>query len=140
LKNENHLVGLGMVFSHEDVKGMKVLVRTEKYAIARVRNPLRGCFAVVDDGKETSIVINQSRISEADALAIERDWRIITFDAVLPFDLVGFLASVSNALAEVGVAVFVISAYSTDHLLIKELDLDKALAKLREVGFEVVLE
>jgi hypothetical protein len=39
----------------------------------------------------------------------------------------------------VGVAVFVISAYSTDHLLIKELDLDKALAKLREVGFEVVL-
>jgi len=140
LKNENHLVGLSMVFSREDVKGMKVLVRTEKYAIARVRNPPRGCFAVVDDGKETSIVIDQSRVNEADALTIERDLRIITFDAVLPFDLVGFLASVSNALAEVGVAVFVISAYSTDHLLIKELDLDKALAKLREVGFEVVLE
>ena len=132
-------VGSGRVLDGADVMGMKVLIRREKFAIARVMKPLKECFAVVDDGEEISVVIDQSRLNEADVLQVEGDWRIITFDAVLPFDLVGFLAMVSSALSEEGVGVFVISAYSTDHLLVKERDLEKALVKLREVGFDVVL-
>jgi hypothetical protein len=139
LKNESDPVGLGTVLDYKAVKGMKALVRTEKFAVARIRKQLAGCFAVVDDGKEVSAVIDQSRFDESDALEVERNWRLITFDAVLPFELIGFLAFVSSALAEAGVGVLVISAYSTDHLLVKERDLKKALVTLREAGFDVVL-
>ena len=60
-----------------------------------------------------------------------------TFDMVLPLDYVGFMAKISKALAECGISIFVISAYSTDHILVKEEDLSSALAALGKLGFEV---
>jgi len=47
---------------------------------------------------------------------------------------VGFLARVSGALAEEGISIFVISSYSTDHILVKEKDVLKAIRKLEELG------
>jgi hypothetical protein len=125
------------VLERSDVKGWEVLVRKEVFAVAKVRSPLLGCFAIIDDGREITVVIDQSLLSEEDAVAVEYDWRLITFDAVLPFDVIGFLATVSTALAEEGVSVFVISAYSTDHILVKGNELDKALTKLQGIGFVV---
>jgi hypothetical protein len=55
----------------------------------------------------------------------------------LPFNLVGFLAEISKALADENISVFVISAYSTDHILVKKRDLVKAIKKLKELGFEI---
>jgi hypothetical protein len=57
---------------------------------------------------------------------------------VLPFGLVGFLATVSKALADEGISIYVISAYSTDHILIKEKDILKAKKKLKKLGCKEV--
>lgn len=76
-------------------------------------------------------------MKSADALAIEKGWKLLTFDMVLPFGLVGFLARVSKALADEGIAIFVLSAYSTDHILVKEYDCSMALKALRRLGFRV---
>ncbi len=74
------------------------------------------------------------QIQPLDAIEIEKDWKILTFDMILPFGLVGFMAKVSQALADEKISVFAISAYSTDHILIKEKDLNKAIKKLENLG------
>lgn len=56
----------------------------------------------------------------------------------LPFDLVGFLAAVATALAEADVSVFVLSSYSTDHVLVKEDDIDASISKLETFGCNVI--
>ena len=97
----------------------------------------QNAFAFVCDKNEITVVMDQSKVDECvdEILAIERDWKIITFDLELPFELVGFIAKISTALAEEGISIFVISAYSTDHILVKEKDLPKAIKKLEKIGF-----
>jgi hypothetical protein len=53
---------------------------------------------------------------------------------VLPFSLVGFIAKVSKALADEKISIFTISAYSTDHILVKKKDLVKAIKKIEGLG------
>ena len=59
---------------------------------------------------------------------------------VLPFGLVGFMAKVSQAFADEKISIFAISAYSTDHVLVKEKDLNKAIKKLKNLGCEIIEE
>jgi hypothetical protein len=55
----------------------------------------------------------------------------------LPFGLIGFLAQVSKVLAEENISMLVISVYSTDHILIKEKDLPRAIKKLESMGLVI---
>jgi hypothetical protein len=61
---------------------------------------------------------------------VERGYRLLTFDAVLALDLVGFLSEVTRILAAASVPVVAISAFSRDHLLIRQNDLASALKAL----------
>jgi len=61
---------------------------------------------------------------------VQAPFRVISFDLDLPSDLVGFLAVASRALAEAGVPILAICGYSKDHILVREEDLDRALAAL----------
>ena len=64
------------------------------------------------------MIIEQFKYDEDDAIEIEKDWKILTFNMVLPFGLVGFLAKVFKVLADEKIPIFSISAYSTDHILV----------------------
>ncbi len=112
----------------------KVYIWKERFAIIKAGKPHPGAFANIMDGGIT-VIIEQAKSSEVEALEIEAGWKLLTFDMVLPFNLVGFLARVSGALAKKGVSIFAISAYSTDHILVKETDLEKAKEALEELGF-----
>ena len=50
----------------------------------------------------------------------------------MDFNVVGFLAEVSRILAESNISIYAVSAFSRDHLLIKQDDLAKALKVLGE--------
>lgn len=124
----------------EFLRNCKVVVRNEVFAIVKCSgksNP-SDAFAVVRDGRETTAVIDQSllqsSIDEEDIIDIQEGWRILTFDVTLPFELVGFLARISGALAEEGISIFVISSYSTDHILVREKDVERAIRKFEEIG------
>ena len=60
----------------------------------------------------------------------QQPFRAISFDLDLPADLVGFLAVASRALADAGVPILAICGYTKDHILVREEDLDRALAAL----------
>lgn len=121
------------------LKKGKFILWKETFAIAQSKRVLPEVFACVVDKNEVTVVLDQARLEEAekDLIRVERGWKLLTFEAILPLDLVGFLATVSTALAEEGVSLFVISAYSTDHLLVKASDLEKAIPCLERLGCSV---
>ena len=53
-------------------------------------------------------------------------YRLITFDIVLDFSVVGFMAGISHALADANISILPLAAFSRDHLLVKKADFDKA--------------
>ncbi len=119
---------------------MRVVVRKGSYAIVKALKPLKDAFAVIQDGREITVIIEQSKVDFESVIESNRGWKILTFDAHLPFDLVGFLAKISGALAEEGISILALSSYSTDHILVKEENLDRALKKLKNLGFRIAWE
>ena len=115
-------------------KNSKVYVWKETFAIIKEKKAYPNAFANIIDKNETTVIIEQSKYDGKNVIDIEKDWKILTFDMILPFGLVGFLAKVSKVLADEKIPIFAISAYSTDHILVKEKDLIRAEEKLKELG------
>ncbi|MGI8639627.1 MAG: ACT domain-containing protein [Pyrinomonadaceae bacterium] len=63
---------------------------------------------------------------------IEGNFRLLSFDIELDFNVVGFFAEISRILANANISIIALSAFSRDHLLIKQEDLSKALKVLGE--------
>jgi hypothetical protein len=122
------------------IKDCKFYIWKENFAIVKAKRPRPDAFANVIDENEITLVIEQGKVNKKEVIEIEKNWKILTFDMVLPFGLVGFLATVSKALADEGISIYVISAYSSDHILIKEKDMTKAKKKLKRLGCKVVKE
>lgn len=91
-------------------------------------------FMIFYDKHEVTLLLDETdfetmRHALRDA-NIERGFRLLTFDIVLGFNVVGFLAEVSRILADAGISIVALSAFSRDHLLIKQADLASALKEL----------
>ena len=93
-------------------------------------------FMLLSDRFEVTLLLEESdwramRHAARDAKA-EGDFRLLTLDVELGWDVVGFLAHVTAILAAAGVAVGALSAFSRDHLLVRQDDLGRALRALGE--------
>jgi hypothetical protein len=64
----------------------------------------------------------------------ENDWRCLRVAGVIDFSIVGVLASLTAPLADAGVSVFAVSTFDTDHLLVKNVDFERACTALRLHG------
>ena len=115
-------------------KNGKVYIWKETFAIIKSKKSYPNAFVNIIDKNETTVIIEQSKCNKENVIEIEKDWKILTFDMILPFWLVGFLAKVSKILADEKIPIFAISAYSTDHILVKEKNLARAEEKLKELG------
>jgi hypothetical protein len=98
-------------------------------------------FMIFKDKFETTLLLDEidfetMRIGLRDA-KIERGFRLLTFDIVLDFAVVGFLAEISRVLAEANVSIVAVSSFSRDHILIKQADLARALKVLGELVEEL---
>lgn len=58
-------------------------------------------------------------------------YRLITLDVPLEPTLAGFMALISQALAEADIAVMPFAAYSRDHIFVSAADFEKALSTLK---------
>ncbi len=121
----------------DNFRETKFYVWKETFAIIRTKKPLLESFAIIQDKKEITSVIDQSKVSEKELYKAEKDWKLITFDAILSFESIGFLSRIFRALADEDISIFVISAYSTDHILVKQKDLASAIKKLKSIGFSI---
>lgn len=93
-------------------------------------------FMIFRDQREVTLLLEEDdwlRIRHAARDArVERDFRMLTFDLELPWNVVGYLAQVTEMLAAAQIPVGALSSFSRDHLLIKQEDLGNALRVLGE--------
>ena len=61
-------------------------------------------------------------------------------EGILDFSLIGILSSIAGVLASAGIGIFAVSTYNTDYILVKEENRQKAIAALRDAGYEVAQE
>ena len=122
---------------------MELSVRPELLAVCRLPTeapwpspPADGSlFSVTGTGSELSVVC---RVDAAPPTArIEPGWRALTVTGPLDFSAIGVIARLTARLAAAGVAVFVLSTYDTDHILVKDGDLGLAVDALRTDGHSV---
>lgn len=93
-------------------------------------------FMIFRDGREVTLLLEDDdwqriRHIVRDA-KVERGFRLVTLDIELPWNVVGYLARVTEILAASGIPVGALSSFSRDHLLIKQDDLGGALGILSE--------
>ncbi len=93
-------------------------------------------YMILRDAHEVTLLLDETdwramRHAARDA-RVEGGFRLVTFNQKLDWNVVGYLARVTEILARVGISVGALSAFSRDHLLIKQDDLGKALRALGE--------
>lgn len=115
----------------------KIKVWEEEFVVVKSKKNYPEAFANINDKTELTVIIEKGKIKEEDIINIEENWKLITFDTVLDFSLTGFISKISSALAEANISIFVISSYSTDHILIKKENLNQTLKILKNLELEV---
>ncbi len=74
-----------------------------------------------------------------EGVVAERGWIAFQLEGPIPFDVTGVAASLTAPLAAEKISVFLIATYDTDWLLVKESVRARAVAALRDAGFDVSL-
>lgn len=93
-------------------------------------------FMLLRDEREVTLLLDESdwrtmRHAARDA-RVEGGFRLVTLDIELSWNVIGYLARVTELLAAANISVGALSAFSRDHLLIKQDDLGLALRVLGE--------
>lgn len=91
--------------------------------------------AVVDKDEITLLLPWESWYQVRDEIEVydeARGYRLITFDTSTDLGLVGFIATLSDLLAEAGISIYSVSAFTRDHILVQEEDLGQAIKVLSD--------
>lgn len=94
------------------------------------------CFIGKTD-EELSLVCLTEKAPE-DAYEREDGWRAFRIQGILDFSLIGILSKISGILAENRIGIFAVSTYNTDYILLKSENLERAVAVLKEAGYDTV--
>jgi enamine deaminase RidA (YjgF/YER057c/UK114 family) len=91
-----------------------------------------GLVSITRTPDELSIVCPDEAVPPD--VEVESGWRALKVPGPIPFDQVGVLASLAGPLTAAGISLFAVSTYDTDYVLVKEADLERALAALETPG------
>jgi hypothetical protein len=72
-----------------------------------------------------------------DFTAVENGWKILKFNGILDFSLVGILNKISGILANENISIFVISTYNTDYIMVKKEKIKKTIEVLVKNQYEI---
>jgi hypothetical protein len=98
--------------------------------------PRRAFVAVVVEAGEVTLSAPWRAFAKSGlagrAEAVAGPYRVITFETSLALELVGYLAPAAERLARAGVSMIPQCGYRTDHLLVREQDLERAVGVLED--------
>ena len=92
-------------------------------------------WSVSRSAGELSIVCDQEHVPPG--VPCERDWRCLRLEGPFPLTMTGVLLRVLAPLADAGVAIFALSTFDTDHVLVKKHALSAAVDALNASGHQV---
>lgn len=120
-----------------------VAVRPSEREMAfRVLGAASGFCAVLDVGTEITMLLTQERWAQVAPVFLDpavsgENLRVVTLDSDVPLEAVGYISTLTGALARADVPVAVFSAFSCEHLLVRHRDLARCLEVLQKAGAEV---
>lgn len=85
---------------------------------------------------ELSIVCDSSILLKSDQT--EAGWHVVMVVGPLDFELTGVLAAIIAPLATAKIAIFAVSTFDTDYILVKSVNVASARTVLEEAGFRFV--
>ena len=97
-----------------------------------------GFSSITRTAGELSIVCATDAVP--DAVTAQRGYRGLVVRGPLDFSLVGIVASLAGALAAAAISIFVVSTHDTDYLFVRDADLERAVAVLRDAGHTVAID
>lgn len=92
-------------------------------------------FSITRTADELSVVCPQKGIPEG--IDCEAGWRCLKVESPFNFDLTGMISSIAVPLAEADIGMFVVATQDSDYLMVKEPDLERAIAVLSRAGYRV---
>ncbi len=105
-------------------------------AVACLREAGEGFVSMTRDKEEITLVIDEEiwrkLAPRFPGAAVQEGRRLIRFDTVLDFSVVGFIAEISRALAEADISILSISTYRTDAVLVHESRFDDAVNAVKQ--------
>jgi hypothetical protein len=106
--------------------------------VAQVLTEEEAFQAMLVDSREVTLILPETRWEMLAGTLTPREvstgWRLITFDAALAHDLVGFMATISGELAQLGISLMAFSAYQRDHILVPAVSFEKAWVHLTDMS------
>ncbi|HEV2914335.1 MAG TPA: ACT domain-containing protein [Pyrinomonadaceae bacterium] len=91
-------------------------------------------FMLLRDAREVTLLLDETDWSAmrhaAREARVEGNFRLVTLNIELAWNVVGYLARVTSILGQAGISCGVLSSFSRDHLLIKQDELGAALRVL----------
>lgn len=92
-------------------------------------------FAAMRTGDELSVVLPDS--IELESEKSDTGWACFKVNGSLPLEQVGVMAQIAAALAKAGVALFALSTFETDYILVKREQARAAQEALTSAGMKV---
>jgi uncharacterized protein len=125
------------------VNALLMIVMPQRLAICRLGleddlpNAVHGAsfWSATRTEEEMSLVIPEEFVSPG--CRCDRGWRAFKVAGPLDLTLTGVLNSISDPLAHAGIALFALSTYDTDYVLVREKDLETASEVLSKAGHRV---
>ena len=102
----------------------------------RAAMPSPGPFSLLVQAVEETTLVCPLDHAPAEA-EIDAGWRCLRIAQSFDFGVPGILASVLDPLAKAGIGIFATSTFSTDYVLVKERDVDRAVGALQTAGHRV---
>jgi len=95
-----------------------------------------GFVSLTRDKEEITLIVAEETwhkiTSRFPGAVAQEGRRLIRFDTVLDFSVVGFIAEISRALAEADISILSISTYRTDAVLVHESRFDDAVNAIKQ--------
>lgn len=94
-------------------------------------------YFIAKTDEEISLVCRTDDVPD-NVIKHEDGWRCFRIQGPLDFSIVGILSELSGILADNGIAVFVVSTFETDYILMKKDKFEQAIKLLDDSGYGVV--
>ena len=89
-------------------------------------------YSITRTQDEVSVVAPEDL--ELGATEREPGWSCLKLEGPLDLGMVGVLAGITHVLADAGVSIFCVATFDTDYVLVRSVDLERAVAALRAGG------
>ena len=93
-------------------------------------------LAITRDGDEITVVTRSNQLAGLSIIATHKGiWKLLLIRCAVPFDCLGFLASISMAMADAQINITLVSTFTNDYVMVEEVNCDKATQILIQLGF-----